>query len=543
MVVAWVLLSATTVVQARDWMYAKTANFEVYTNAPKVDARILVARLERFRSTFLQILPGAPFHQPRTTVYIFDDERDFRPYKPLYQGKPMDIAGVFRGFPDEVVIAMAASGELDRVIPTIYHEFIHLLMHARGYRLPPWLNEGIAEFYETMEFSGDEVLVGKHNPLHITQLTRGRMMPLAKLFAVTHGSPDYNESSRMGMFYAQSWAFVHYCLTADRKGRKRGEGFNELLAYLQLGYSAEESVQRAFGMSAAELEADLGAYVRGGRYTVGRYNIPGAIDPKSIEFQKADDFARDVALTNLKWRIHQNGSALLELRQWVARNPESPRPHEIIATLLNYDGERLRSMQSLEEAAKLGSENPYVYAKLAEDSLRQYLSGVRPSFRLPPEASAELRAWLDRAVQLAPNYTDAWDWLALTEAFSAKPRPAMVQTLQEKHMVFGNRPRLLAGFSLLALRIDQKTFAEHLADSLLATPSVMKRPTARSGVRMQGVKNQNSRNWMQRAEYYPEVRGIAQAVKRELAPKDPDAKKPARGEYRPAEVVIEFIEE
>lgn len=299
-------------------------------------------------------------------------------------------------------------------------------------------------------------------------------------------------------------------------------------------------MQRAFGMSAADLEADLGTFVRGGRYTVRKYTIPGTVDPKSIDFQRADDFARDVALTNLKWRLQRNGSALLELRQLIARNPSSPRPHEIMATFFYYEGERLRSTQSLGEAAKLQSESAFVYTQLAQHTIRQFLSGVKPGFRFPEQATEELRAWLDRAVAIAPNYAEAWDWLALTEAFAVKPRASIVRALQEKRQVLGDRPRMLAGFCLIALRLEQKEFAGHLADALLATPSVMKNPPSSpgGGMRMQGVKTQNSANWMQRAEYYPEVRGIAQAVKRELTPK-----KPAKDAPRPAEVVIEFIEE
>ena len=37
-------------------------------------------------------------------------------------------------------------------------------------------------------------------------------MPLHELFAVTHNSPQYNESTRQGMFYAESWLLTHFLM-------------------------------------------------------------------------------------------------------------------------------------------------------------------------------------------------------------------------------------------------------------------------------------------------------------------------------------------
>jgi tetratricopeptide (TPR) repeat protein len=522
-VFAFLVLAALALPAAakNKWLYARTEHFEVLSNAKAVEARLLVARLERFRASFLAIMPGTPFREPRTTVVIFDSDRDFLPYKPLYKGKPQeDIAGVFQGNPDEVVIALSAQRDIDETIPVVYHEYIHLLMHARGFRLPPWLNEGLAELYETMEFEGNVVKIGRDSPYHVGLLSRSRLMPLAQLFAVSQISPDYNETNRRSIFYAESWALLHYCLTARVKGRQVGEGFDRLLTLMQLGYSPEECMQAAYGLGLDDMEEELGAHIRGGRYVLKNYTLPAVDYAAGVVFRPATDFEREVALVNLQWHIQRKGDATYRLLELAEHYPASPRPHEVLAAIAASEGERKRAIDCWTTAAGLQTSNPYVYAKLAEDSLRQYLAGANLNFRLSEAATKELRGWLDRAIVLDPGYAEAWDWLALTEAYARKPRQSMVTQLLAQRQIFGNRPRLLAGFAVIALRINNTDFAENLADALLAMPSVMRVPDRRRTISSLavGLSGGNAMSWALQPEYYPDVRAIAKAVKNRVKP-------------------------
>jgi hypothetical protein len=506
-------------VLAKDrWITAKTEHFEVLSNANESEARVLVAKLEQFREGFLTIAPGKPFREPRTTVVIFNRDRDFTPYKPLYNGKPKEnLVGVCSSQFDEVVIALSAERDLDRTITTIYHEYVHLLMSARGMQLPPWLSEGLAELYETMEFEGDKVMVGRHNPLHALMLSRGELMPLERLFAVTHRSPEYNESNRRGIFYAQSWAIVHYLITGQRKDKKPGEGFAEFIAWMSTGAPPEEVMQQVYGMSLEQMRENLDSHIRGGRYVLKTYQVPKIDFAARVKFQPATDFERDLILANLKWRLQRNGDATYQMMQLAEREPTSPRPQEVLAAVYGQSNERQMAIDHWKAAARLGTTNAYVYGLLAQDSLRQYMVGVKPSFRLKPEACAELREWLDRATTMSPDYAEAWDWLALTEAFAEKPRPSVVKVLQTKREVFGDRPRLLAGFAQIALRIDQTAFAEQLVEALLKRADV-KRPSEQ-GNQVKGLSAQmndaRGHSW-QRTEYYPEVLTIARAVRGEI---------------------------
>ena len=46
-----------------------------------------------------------------------------------------------------------------------------------------------------------------------------RLIPLQDLFAVDRDSPIYNETSRRGAFYAESWGLLHYLMQGNEERR------------------------------------------------------------------------------------------------------------------------------------------------------------------------------------------------------------------------------------------------------------------------------------------------------------------------------------
>ena len=72
--------------------------------------------------------------------------------------------------------------------------------------LPLWLNEGLAELYSSFQLRGKKAAIGRPIDSHIHWLRDHALIPVGELFAIDHSSKDYNEGSRRGVFYAQSWA-------------------------------------------------------------------------------------------------------------------------------------------------------------------------------------------------------------------------------------------------------------------------------------------------------------------------------------------------
>jgi hypothetical protein len=151
---------------------------------------------------------------------VFPDDRSFRPFMLRVQGRVVPGSGIFASGPAGAYIGLSLEAG-DRAYPTIYHEYAHALLAGAFARVPLWFNEGLAEYYSTLEVTGDgrRALVGKPLEPHVARL-RERRLPLQQLFAVRANSPEYTDDSPLRrVLYAQSWAVVHHALHGTPRRR------------------------------------------------------------------------------------------------------------------------------------------------------------------------------------------------------------------------------------------------------------------------------------------------------------------------------------
>ena len=79
----------------------------------------------------------------------------------------------------------------------------------------------------TFEVEDGTARIGYPKVLYLRWLRQFPPLPLARLAAIDHDSPEYNEPGKQEQYYAQCWALVHYLLVGDdfRFGRNRGGDF------------------------------------------------------------------------------------------------------------------------------------------------------------------------------------------------------------------------------------------------------------------------------------------------------------------------------
>ena len=102
-------------------------------------------------------------------------------------------------------------------------------------------------------------------------LLREQFLPVDKLVAVDHKSPLYNEGAKATVFYAESWALVHYLLLGEKQ--KYAAKAGPLLDALASGLPFAEACPRALGISVAQLQKELKAYVSRERFTMLRWTF------------------------------------------------------------------------------------------------------------------------------------------------------------------------------------------------------------------------------------------------------------------------------
>ncbi|HEY1423540.1 MAG TPA: DUF1570 domain-containing protein [Candidatus Acidoferrum sp.] len=214
---------APTARPADTWIEVKCPHFTVESNAGEKDARKICDQFELFRLTFhgafptLRIDPGQPI-----TIIAAKNENAMKEFLPEeYQEKGhIHHVGMYQGGPEKHYVVLRMNVEGDRPYHTLYHEYTHALMHLNFTELPLWLDEGLAEYLGNASLGDKEVRIGLIEPSHLYILQQNKLLPIETLLAVDHSSPYYNEENRVSVFYAESWALVHY-LMLDPEARQK----------------------------------------------------------------------------------------------------------------------------------------------------------------------------------------------------------------------------------------------------------------------------------------------------------------------------------
>src|SRR5215510_7184164 len=257
-------VSQQSTVTAKDaWVSVRTKNFFLLGNASEKDIRKVGLKLEQFREVFTYLFPKMKFNTPvPTTVVVFKNDSAYAPFKP-----GPNVAGHFQPGPDVNYIALSTEvrGEQDP-FTVIFHEYTHLLVENTFENAPTWFNEGLAEYYSTFTISDDQkIVLGSPISSHVYLLRDNKMLPLRTLFEVDTKSPYYNETKKQGIFYAQSWALMHYLVLGKAGNVEQLGKFMELLT---AKVPMEQAFQKAFETPFEVMEKELRDYIKNDRYRV-----------------------------------------------------------------------------------------------------------------------------------------------------------------------------------------------------------------------------------------------------------------------------------
>src|SRR5438874_9901637 len=227
------------------WTILQSSNFIVLGDAGERSLRDVALRLEQFWAVIGRLVPRVKLSASvPTIVVVFGSDKTYEPFRPRYQGKSVQVSGYFVQAADANYVTLTTNTD-DDGFRIVCHEYTHFLIGYSMTAPPVWLNEGLAEFYSTfaLKSDGKGAFIGRPIPDHIRAL-RERFIPLHELMTVDRASPLYNEGDRRSIFYAESWALIHYLLMEVRDGRDR---INRYLAAVTGGEPLERAFVTAFG--------------------------------------------------------------------------------------------------------------------------------------------------------------------------------------------------------------------------------------------------------------------------------------------------------
>lgn len=173
----------------------------------------LLSELPQLQREVCSILSLPPPREP-IHVFVFAKKETYQAYLAQHFPKAPGRRAVFlKGRGPGMVFAYAS----DELTTDLRHECTHALLHAALPDLPLWLDEGLAEYFETPR-SGP-----KKNSAHLTVVQSQAQAGLPPRLEALEAIADLNRFGRDE--YRDAWAWTHYLLEGSAQGPELLRGY------------------------------------------------------------------------------------------------------------------------------------------------------------------------------------------------------------------------------------------------------------------------------------------------------------------------------
>jgi tetratricopeptide (TPR) repeat protein len=406
------------------WIRAVTPNFELYTTDSEGRARETILHFEHVRAFFLKTSPTLRLPAERIRVLAFRSEREYRPFRPRESALAFYTTGAGR---DTIVLQSLDSTFRSSAV----HEFVHLLLRAVKAKTPLWLDEGLAQLYETLtSVTRESVRVGEIPQGRLRLLAERKWLELEELLAVDHGSRYYVESDLASLFYSESWALTHMLMLSDTY-RPKGP---ELLDAVFSGQDAAESIEKIYGRTLRQVRQDLDAYAdsRVFRVLVFPYGVEKSAEQPEIRPATPLEWGM-VQADVLAGASEKRQDAKLAYEKLAGEFPASWRPPAGQAYLALNAGERETALQLFARADENGCDDARVYVDYGRSSFGTGQAGLpakllRKALELKPN-DQEVVYQLSMALYNAREFSSALAAMGLLKSVTSGQAPDLFSAI------------------------------------------------------------------------------------------------------------------
>jgi tetratricopeptide (TPR) repeat protein len=409
------------------WVEARSSNFIVVSNASPQQARNTAIQFEQIRDLFQNSFVFAKDRpSPVITILAAKDENTLRSLLPEYWDKKGHAhpAGMFLNYQYQLQVAVQLTGLGDNPYETIYHEYYHSLTMPYFPALPVWISEGMADFYGNSKIVDKTAYLGMSNAGLMEQLHEQSLIPIGALFRVDHASPYYNESSKVSIFYAESWALMHYLMLGDNGAHRQ-----QLMVYLDAlshGATQDEAATKAFG-DLGKLQKALQSYANSNVFYEMHTPAPAKVPESDVRIRPLSDSEAGAYRGGFLTLHGQFSDAEMLLQEAARTDPKLAVAQQNLAVLYYAQDKSEEARAALDAAIELDPQNALTRYLRANLSSKEIDSRLRDS-----QAEADLRA----AIAANPNFAPPYGLLAtrlaangekLSEAFELAKKGVLLE--------------------------------------------------------------------------------------------------------------------
>ena len=410
------------------WVEVRSAHFTVYTPASEKEGHKIADQFEQVRALFHTAFPALRVDTPRPILILaVKNEKAMKEMLPEdWEVKGhMHPAGLYQLGLDKDYVIMQLDTPGTNPYHVLYHEYTHSLMHLNFSNLPIWFDEGLAEYFGNSIVGDKESQIGVADPSNLYTLQQNRLLPIETLLSVDHNSPYYNESNRTGVFYAESWALVHYLSLAPEARQK------QLLTHFLQAWVAThnqlEAARQTFG-DLNKFAQVLDNYVRRGDFmhlevknspdAVAQQTTSSSVSPAMVVAVRGDFF------------VHHNrleaGKPLLD--QAVLMDPTLAFAHTGLAYYHYRKQDMAAAQKEASEAIRLGDQGffpPYL------EAVSMLRGGMAAGGSNGKDSLEQAAALLEQSRKLNPNFAPTFEAFAnLYSMYPDKQKAAVSAAIQ-----------------------------------------------------------------------------------------------------------------
>jgi tetratricopeptide (TPR) repeat protein len=423
------------------WVEVKTPHFRVLTDGSVGDARHLALQFEQMRAVF-----GVGFPKMRLdtgailTILAPSNEYSLHDLAPAYWKKEASkVAGIFQdGWERKYAIVRLDQNRPGPQFTAVYHEYTHTLLHANFQWLPIWLDEGLAEFYGNSRFEGSKTYVGAPS-VHVQLLRQKTLIKLDELIAENPWVKFRNDQDGRDLFYAESWALVHYLMMSPEMGR--GEKLNQFYKALLNREPRQKAFQDAFG-NFNDVEKGLQAYV--GKFLFSSYVMenPPQINEKEFASRTMSVAETEAEIGTYRFWSRDRAESRQSIEQALRDDPNQPLAHETLGFLDYADGKDKEAAADFAKAVEL---DPNRFLSRFYKAMLAFYSVPNPT----PDDAKALRSAMYSVQNSNSAFAPADVQLALAMARAGDYEGAFVMAQRAEEL----EPHR-AGYHLLVARIQ-----------------------------------------------------------------------------------------
>ena len=429
------------------WVEIATPHFTVMSNDGEKTARRVGQQFEQIRVLYskalsrnLRLDPGIPI-----VIIAAKNEKSLSQIIPEYwsQKGHTHPAGLFLPGAEKNYIALRTDVEDEFPYLTVYHEYVHLIVNLNFQHIPLWLNEGYATFLGSATLLSKSGKLGQPNGSELEVLQQTKILPLDVLFRVGPDSPYYNEAEKTNVFYAESWALVHYLMTDASK--QKGAQIGKYISLMENGEDPVDSAKAAFG-DLGLLKKELDSYVSRTTYTMYLVELPDPLDSKSFPLRIVPPAEVYATLGEFDVSRRQLDTARVKIEEALKLDPNLAAAQESMGLLLFREEKRAEAQKYFSRAVALDSKSALTY----------YYDGMLlVSGGAEAVDADEAQAALEKAVALKPELAPAWDELARLFVRDPQTLSKALDASERAVRVMPGEPRYRLNLAVVLLRIGK----------------------------------------------------------------------------------------